>query len=299
MTSCNRDDEEVPEGFYDGGNASDDSNGGVPRETQGHRIAHSSRATPTTVPQLTETTAGYERTVVDDTGNRGHDTRIDHAKVLKKQLQVLPPPKGMVSNRSNRSNQSLLTESTSSTHGEGDGGDTVGYTNNDGATSTVSSITFSSASLPVHAVDMLRRTDEAAYIIQQKVRKIWGRPTMVDVVEDVMQQMDDDDERDEECDVLGEDEVEEMAEERDWERLYSLIVVALFSIGMIMYRCISKCFGKNGDGEGDNDLEGGREILDMAQGVGTEGVNPINPFAGPGGGAGGAGGAPPASQPPS
>ena len=293
MTSCNRDDEEVTEGFYDDGNASEDSNGGVPRETQGHRIAHSSRATPTTVSQLRETAPDCESPVVDDTGNRDHDTRIDYAKVLKKQLQALPSQRGIVSDRS------LHTESTSSTEGEGDGGDIVGYTNNDGATSTVSSITFSSASLPVHAVDMLRRTDEAAYIIQQKVRKIWGRPTMVDVVEDVMQQMDDDDERDEECDAQGEDEVEELAEERDWDRLYSLIVVALFSIGMIVYRCISKCFGKNGNGEGDNDLEGGMEILDMAQGTGTEGLNPINPFAGPGGGAGGAGGAPPPSQPPS
>ena len=153
--------------------------------------------------------------------------------------------------------------------------------------------------LPLSAMDMLRRTDEAAQIIQQRVRKNIQKmkrnekPLFEEVVDQVMMKESEitEDDTDDEDDVdQNEDDLEEPAA-WDMDRFYSLIMVAVFSIGMIIQRCVHCIKAKLGGDEGDeNDLEAAAEVADFAQGTGTEFGNPLNAnFGGGGGGGGGAG----------
>ena len=167
-------------------------------------------------------------------------------------------------------------------------------------------------------MDLLRRTDNAAHIIQQRVRKrLLGRNEkllLATVVDDALAKAaeksghDDDgdetdettregEENDDEEQPTDEEDDEEEKEETNWDRIYSLILVSLFGMGMIIQRCIGCCMGKVKSSDEEDDVEAVVEGIDMMQGTGTE-LNPVNPFSGTGGGGGGGGtGAAPTTAP--
>ena len=166
-------------------------------------------------------------------------------------------------------------------------------------------------------MDLLRRTDNAAHIIQQRVRKrLLGRNEkllLATVVDDALAKAaeksghDDDGDETDETTREGEEnddeeqptdeDHEEEKEETNWDRIYSLILVSLFGMGMIIQRCIGCCMGKVKSSDEEDDVEAVVEGIDMMQGTGTE-LNPVNPFGGTGGGGGGGGtGAAPTTAP--
>ena len=166
-------------------------------------------------------------------------------------------------------------------------------------------------------MDLLRRTDNAAHIIQQRVRKrLLGRNEkllLATVVDDALAKAaeksghDDDGDETDETTREGEEnddeeqptdeDHEEEKEETNWDRIYSLILVSLFGMGMIIQRCIGCCMGKVKSSDEEDDVEAVVEGIDMMQGTGTE-LNPVNPFSGTGGGGGGGGtGAAPTTAP--
>ena len=142
-----------------------------------------------------------------------------------------------------------------------------------GATATTPSWSDDDAlNLPLSAVDLLRLTDDAASIIQKRVRdRLLQKNRFVDIVDAAVEKEREEDETTvlEEDDEQEEEEEEEEEEPWDWDRIYSLMVVAVFGIGMMAQRCISCCKDKL-SGEDDNDLEAGREIFDMAGNTGKK-----------------------------
>jgi hypothetical protein len=60
--------------------------------------------------------------------------------------------------------------------------------------------------------------------------------------------------------------VDEEKEEKDWDRFYSLLLVAVFGTAMLLQRTLSKCFGK-----ADEDDNGVGHVVDIAQGAGDAG----------------------------
>ena len=170
-------------------------------------------------------------------------------------------------------------------------------------------------------MDLLKRTENAAHLIQKRIRT-WHK--LSKVIDDVMalRQYDEDgnliildQERplDKKKDGDGdddkenvEDDDEEEKEERDWGRIYTLIVVACFGIGMFFQKCIMQCFSKlGGDGDAKDDVEdAARDVARIAmdvgqtQGGGGGGGAGFGGGVGGGGGAGGGGAAPPPPPPP-
>ena len=152
-----------------------------------------------------------------------------------------------------------------------------------------------SSNLPLSAMDLLRRTDEAAQIIQQRVRnRLLNRdekPLFEDIVDQIMQPTDDDDDDDELAkEGNDDDDDDETSAEWDLDRIYSLLLVAVFSVGMMVQRCVACFRSKLGKDDDENDVEAVAEIADFAQGTGTEFGNPFNTFTGGGGGGGGGAG---------
>jgi hypothetical protein len=160
-------------------------------------------------------------------------------------------------------------------------------------------------SLPVHAVDFLKRTDDAALVIQQKFRKILLQdqtagygvpPSMGTVVEAALWKTQEDMEEQETENAEGIEEEDECTTEnetptpgeaggggasslleeggRDWSELYSLLLVAVFSFGMLVQRTVSKLLGLGGGNEttGD-DLEHGINAADLANAASPDGFN--------------------------
>jgi hypothetical protein len=134
-------------------------------------------------------------------------------------------------------------------------------------------------SLPLHAVDLLRRTDDAAFLIQQKVRRLIidrrkplvpAGTNMMEVTDAALAAERDLEQQQEEQEGEVEEEVvvvaDEEGEEKDWDRFYSLLLVAVFGTAMLLQRTFSKCFGKV-----DEDDNGVGHVVDVAQSAGDAG----------------------------
>ena len=152
--------------------------------------------------------------------------------------------------------------------------------------------------LPLTAMDLLRRTDEAASLIQQIVRNRMlsssgkvDKQDFGDVVDAAIELA----KHDEDGDTVAEDDDDSDGEEEDedqpWDmdRIYSLMLVAIFSLGMMIQRCVNCCKEKIA-GDSDDNVDGVTEVFDAAGNTGTEFTNPVNGFGGGGGGSGAGGG---------